>query len=190
MELLEKRISADGTVLPGNVLKVGKFMNQQIDVDFLMKIGAEVARLYKDSRVTKILTIESSGIAIAVAAAVYLHVPVVFAKKSPSSNQSAEVYHTPITSYTHGNTYEATVAKEYLTAKDSVLIVDDFLATGEALQGLIRITEEAGATLVGCAIAIEKGFQKGGDDLRAKGIRVESLALIDEMSDQGIVYRH
>lgn len=189
MDLLKKRISADGIVLDGNVLKVGNFLNQQLDVDFLMEMGAEIARLYADEKVTKILTIEASGIAVAMAAAAHMHVPVVFAKKSRSANQSGSVYSARITSFTHGNTYEATVAKEYLCADDKVLIVDDFLATGEALQGLIAIVKEAGAVLCGCAVAIEKGFQHGGDALREKGIRVESLAIIDAMSQDGITYR-
>lgn len=190
MELLEKRIAKDGIVLGGNVLKVGSFINQQLDVDFLMELGKEIARLYEGCGVNKILTIESSGIAIAMAAASHMHVPVVFAKKSKSSNQSALVYSTPITSFTHGNTYEATVAKEYLGKEDKLLIVDDFLATGEALNGLIRIVEQAGASLAGCAIAIEKGFQGGGDALREKGIRVESLAIVESMSPEGgVVFR-
>jgi xanthine phosphoribosyltransferase len=189
MELLEKRIASDGVVLGGDILKVGSFLNQQLDVDFLMELGAEVARLYAGCGVTKILTIEASGIAIAVAAAVHMHVPVVFAKKMKGANQSADVYSARITSFTHKNTYEATVAREYLSAADCVLIADDFLATGEALHGLISIVEEAGAALAGCAVAIEKGFQHGGDVLREKGIRVESLAIIDAMSADGIVYR-
>ena len=189
MELLEARIARDGVVLGGDILKVGSFLNQQIDVDFLMQLGEEMARLYAQDKVTKILTIEASGIAVAVAAAAYLHVPVVFDKKSRSANQSADVYRARITSFTHKNTYEAIVAKEYLCDKDRVLLVDDFLATGEALVGLLSLAEQAGATLVGCAVAVEKGFQHGGDALRKKGIRVESLAIIDAMSADGIVYR-
>lgn len=189
MELLEARIARDGIVLDGNILKVGSFLNQQLDVDFLMQLGGEIARLYAADHVTKILTIEASGIAIAVAAAAYLHVPVVFAKKNRSANQSADVYRAQITSFTHKNTYEATVAKEYLCAADRVLIVDDFLATGEAIEGLLSLVRQAGAVCMGCAVAIEKGFQHGGDALRQKGVRVESLALIDAMSADGIVYR-
>ena len=189
MELLEKRIERDGIVLGGNVIKVGSFLNQQMDTPFLVEIGQEIARLFKDSGVTKILTIEASGIAIAMVAAIPMNVPVVFAKKSKSSNQSADVYSAKITSFTHGNTYEATVAKEYLNADDTVLIVDDFLATGEAMYGLLSIVEQSGATLAGCSAAVEKGFQGGGDALRKKGIRVESLAIIDGMSENGIVFR-
>lgn len=189
MELLEKRIASDGVVLEGDVLKVGSFLNQQLDVGFLMELGAEVARLYAGCGVTKILTIEASGIAVAMAEAIPMRVPVVFAKKSRSANQSAGVYSARITSFTHKNTYEATVAREYLSTADCVLIADDFLATGEALHGLISIVEQSGASLAGCAVAIEKGFQHGGDALREKGIRVESLAIIDAMSENGIVYR-
>ncbi|MBQ0010518.1 MAG: xanthine phosphoribosyltransferase [Ruminococcus sp.] len=190
MKALEEKIVREGRILPGNILKVGSFLNQQLDVDFLMEMGAEVARLYQGEKITKILTIEASGIAIATAFAAHLHVPVVFAKKHHSANQSDDVYHATVTSFTHGNTYEAIVAKEYLHAGDRVLLVDDFLATGEALRGLIAITKAANADLVGCAIAIEKGFQRGGDSLRAQGIRVESLAIIDAMSvENGIAYR-
>ncbi len=189
MELLEARIARDGVVLDGDILKVGSFLNQQLDVDFLMRLGEEIAGLYHAEHVTKILTIEASGIAIAVAAASYLHVPVVFAKKSRSANQSAEVYSARVASFTHKNTYEATVAREYLCAADRILIIDDFLATGEAIEGLLSLVRQAGAVCVGCAVAIEKGFQHGGDALRRKGIRVESLALIDAMSADGIVYR-
>lgn len=190
MELLEKRISAEGVIIGDDILKVGSFLNQQLDVDFLYELGKEIARLYEADRVTKILTIEASGIALATAAGLCLHVPVVFAKKHHSANQSDDVYRATITSFTHGNTYEATVAKEYLHAEDRILLIDDFLATGEALRGLITITNAAHACLVGCAAAVEKGFQHGGDSLRAQGIRVESLAIIDAMSEEkGITYR-
>lgn len=191
MELLEKRILKDGKVAKGDVLKVGNFLNQQIDVTLNMQLGEEIARLYKDAGVTKVLTIEASGIALATAVAFYLGVPLVYAKKDRSINQNAEVYHATVFSYTHQYTYEATVATEYLRADDTVLVVDDFLATGGALHGLLNIVETAGARLAGCAIAIEKGFQGGGDQLRAKGIRVESMAIIDRMSEEeGIIFRH
>ena len=189
MELLEKRILTDGCVCAGDVLKVGNFLNQQIDVAFNMKLGEEIARLYRDAGVTKILTMEASGIALATAAAFYLGVPMVYAKKDRSINPSSEVYHATVFSYTHRYTSEATVAQEYLSADDVILVVDDFLATGGALHGLLDITKASGAKLAGCAIAIEKGFQGGGDELRAAGIRVESLAIIEEMSEKGIVYR-
>lgn len=190
MRALEEKIQKDGKVLPGNILKVGNFLNQQLDVDFLADIGKEIARLYEGTPVTKILTIEASGIAIAVMAAAAMHVPVVIAKKHPSANQSKDVYAAEIASFTHGNTYTATVAKEYLHENDKVLIVDDFLACGNAIKGLEKMINDAGASLAGCAIAIEKGFQHGGDVLRAEGYRIESLAIVESMdSEKGIVYR-
>ncbi len=175
--------------MPGEVLKVGSFLNQQIDTALLTDMGNEIARLFADSGVTKILTIESSGIAIAVAAGCTMHVPVVYAKKHASSNMSSDVYTSNVFSYTHQKTYKIAVAKDYITADDTVLIVDDFLAMGNAINGLIEIIGEAGAKLAGAAIEIEKGFQGGGDALRAKGIRVESLAIIDSMSDTSLTFR-
>ena len=186
---LEDKILKEGQVLPGNVLKVGSFLNQQIDIDILMKMGAEIARLYADSGVNKILTVEASGIAVAVAAANFLKTPIVFAKKSRSSNVTGEVYSAKVESFTHGTVNNIIVSKDFLKRDDRVLIVDDFLANGNALVGLSDIVRDAGATIVGAAVAIEKGFQKGGDDLRAKGMRIESLAIIDNMSDGEIVFR-
>ncbi len=189
MKALEEKILKEGEILPGHVLKVGGFLNQQMDSDFIMEIGEEVARLYKDCGVTKVLTIESSGIALAVAAGIALHVPSVFAKKHKSANMSKDVYTAEVYSYTHKETYEIAVAKEYIRKGEKVLLVDDFLANGNALRGLMKILDKAEATLVGCAVAIEKGFQGAGDELRASGIRVESLALIDSLTDEGIVFR-
>lgn len=190
MKALEDRIVAEGKVYAGGVLKVGSFLNQQIDIDFLMEMGKEISRLYEGSKITKVLTIESSGIAVATCVAAALHVPVIFAKKTVSSNIGNEVYTADIHSYTHGNDYTAVLSKEYLSADDFILIADDFLANGCAIEGLKDICDSAGATLVGAAIVIEKGFQKGGDELRKKGIRVESLAIVDEMTDDGkIVFR-
>ena len=186
---LEERILKEGRVLPGEVLKVGSFLNQQIDTALLMDMGNEIARLFADSGVTKILTIESSGIAIAVAAGCAIGVPVVFAKKHASSNMSSNVYTSSVFSYTHQKTYEIVVAADYICAADTILIVDDFLAKGNALNGLIDIVNKAGAKLAGAAIEIEKGFQGGGDALRAKGIRIESLAIIDSMSDTALTFR-
>ena len=154
-----------------------------------MDMGNEIARLFADSGVTKILTIESSGIAIAVAAGCAIGVPVVFAKKHASSNMSSNVYTSSVFSYTHQKTYEIVVAADYICAADTILIVDDFLAKGNALNGLIDIVNKAGAKLAGAAIEIEKGFQGGGDALRAKGIRIESLAIIDSMSDTALTFR-
>ena len=189
MKALEDKILKEGTVLPGNVLNVGSFLNQQMDSDFIMDIGREIARLYEGERVTRILTVESSGIAIAVAAGIALHVPSVFAKKHKSANMPKEVYTAPVYSYTHKETYEIAVAKEYIGKGDKVLIVDDFLANGNAVRGLIGIIEKAGADLAGCAIAIEKGFQGAGDELRAQGIRVDSLAIVDSMDESGVIFR-
>lgn len=189
MKALEEKIVTEGTVLPGNVLKVGSFLNQQMDSDFIMEIGNEIARLYAGERITRVLTVESSGIALAVAAGIALHVPSVFAKKHRSANMPKEVYTASVYSYTHKETYEIAVAKEYIRRDDRVLIVDDFLANGNAVHGLMRILEETGATLVGCAFAIEKGFQGAGDALRAQGIRVDSLAIVDAMTDESVVFR-
>lgn len=186
---LEQRILTEGRVLPGEVLKVGSFLNQQIDTKLLKEMGDEVARLFSQSNVTKVLTIESSGIALAYAAAVSLGVPMVFAKKHKSSNLAGSILTSKVFSYTHQQTYDIMVSADYINSGDNILIVDDFLAMGNALNGLIDIVGQAGASLAGCAIAIEKGFQGGGDALRAKGIRVESLAIIDKMTDDALEFR-
>lgn len=189
IKALEEKILREGKILPGNVLKVGSFLNQQIDTKMLEEIGREIARLYDGSDVTKILTIEASGIAIAVAAAFFIGVPVVFAKKNKTKNVSGDVLCAEVESFTHGVVNNIVVAKEYIKPDDTILIVDDFLAYGNALVGLMELVEKAGARLAGCAIAIEKGFQKGGDLLREKGVRIESLAIIDEMTDDSIKFR-
>lgn len=189
MKELEEKIRKEGKVFPGNILKVSSFLNHRIDVDFVMKMGEEISNLYKDSGINKILTIEASGIAIAVGAAASMHVPVVFAKKNNTSNLNADLYTTVIHSFTHGKDYHVVVSKEFLDQKDKILIIDDFLANGAALKGLIDIADQAGAKVIGAAIAIEKGFQHGGDELRKQGLRIESLALIDSMSDKEITFR-
>ncbi len=189
MKALEEKILKEGKVLPGNILKVGSFLNHQIDVDFTMEMGKEIAGLFANDGVNKILTIETSGIPIAVAAGAAMHVPVVFAKKHKSSNVSGEVLSTVVHSYTHGTDYTVVVEKDYLSKSDNVLIVDDFLANGKALKGLIDIIAQAGASVAGASCAIEKGFQKGGDELRADGIKVCSLAIIDSMDDCKISFR-
>ncbi|MBP3692422.1 MAG: xanthine phosphoribosyltransferase [Clostridia bacterium] len=189
MKLLEEKIVSDGTVLGGNILKVGSFLNQQLDTAFLAEMGKEIKRIYEADGVTKILTIEASGIAIATAAGIVMDVPVVFAKKNRTANVSGEVYTASVYSFTHKKENVITVPKEYLSADDKIVIIDDFLANGKALEGLIEIIEQAGATLVGCTCAIEKGFQGGGDGLRAKGVRVESLAIVDEMNEGTIKFR-
>lgn len=189
MVALEEKILKEGKVLPGNILKVGSFLNHQIDVDFIMEMGGEIARLFGGEKITKILTIETSGIPIAVAAGAAMHLPVVFAKKHKTSNVSGNVYKTVVHSYTHGTDYTVVVESDYLSREDKVLIIDDFLANGKALKGLLDIVAQAGASSAGAVCAIEKGFQHGGDELRADGIRVESLAIIDSMEDGKIVFR-
>ena len=189
MKALEEKILQEGTILPGNILKVGSFLNHQIDAGFMMEMGKEIAALYRNDGVTKVLTIETSGIPLAFAAAVELGVPMVFAKKNRTSNLSGGLYTAMVHSYTHDTDYNVVVEKHYLHADDKVLIVDDFLANGKALLGLKEIVEMAGGSVVGAAVAIEKGFQKGGDKLRAKGMRVESLANIDTMSDDSVTFR-
>lgn len=189
MKALKDKIIAEGEVLTGNVLKVGSFLNQQIDTEFMTLIGAEGARLYKDAGVTKVLTVEASGIAVAFAVAQKLGVPMVYAKKYGSSNISNDVYKASVYSYTHKATFDIVVSKKYLKPDDVILLVDDFLALGNALNGLIHIVEQSESKLAGAFIAIEKGFQSGGDLLREEGIRVESLAIIDSMEDGKIVFR-
>ena len=185
MQLLEERIRRDGTIRPGGILKVDNFLNHQIDPALLYEMARELQRLYADETVTKVLTIEASGIAIGIMTAWVLNVPLVFAKKSKSKNISDEVYAVEVPSFTHGNVNTVVVSKEYLRPGDRVLIVDDFLATGAALVGLSRLVELAGGTVVGAGIAIEKAFQGGGDKLRESGLRVESLAKIASMTDEG-----
>ena len=184
MKLLEEKILKDGVIKSGNVLKVDSFLNHQIDVPFIAKLGEEFKRLYADTPITKILTIEASGIGLASVAAMYFNVPVVFAKKSSGSNMDKDVYFTQIYSYTHNKVNEVVVSKRFINTEDHILIIDDFLANGCALEGLIDIVRQAGATLEGVGIAVEKGFQGGGDKLRASGIRVESLAIIEKMDAQ------
>lgn len=181
MELLKQRIQKDGKLYPGNVLKVDSFLNHQIDISLLREIGAEFKRLYNDCEINKILTIEASGIGIACVSAQFFSCPVVFAKKAKTSNISDDFYQSDVMSYTHNKMNHVIVSKEYLGKGDKVLIIDDFLANGCALRGLIEIVKKSGAELVGCGIVIEKGFQSGGKDLRAEGIRVESLAIVDSM---------
>ncbi|MFR3316687.1 MAG: xanthine phosphoribosyltransferase [Waltera sp.] len=184
MKLLEERIRKDGTVKAGNVLKVDSFLNHQMDIELFNEMGKEWARLFADRKITKILTVEASGIGIACVAAQHFHVPVVFAKKSQSVNIDGEVYSTKIESFTHKRVYDVIVSKKFLHPEDHILIIDDFLANGCALEGLIDIVNKAGASVEGVGIAVEKGFQKGGDLIRSKGIRVESLAIVESMDDK------
>ena len=184
MKLLEQKIMAEGKVYPGDVLKVGSFLNHKIDVDFLCKVGEEFYHLFKDCDVNKILTIEASGIGVACLTAQFFHCPVLFAKKAKTSNLSDKVYEAMAHSYTHNTDHVIRVSSEYLTKEDRVLIVDDFLANGSALSALIELCKKAGATVVGCGIVIEKAYQDGGNLIRGKGIRVESLARIASMSPE------
>ena len=186
MRLLEERIRKDGQLFPGDILKVDSFLNHQMDIDLLNEIGKEFYRLYQDCEVNKILTIEASGIGIACITAQYFHCPVLFAKKTKTKNIAAAVYKTEVKSYTHGTTYDVIVSKDFLKAGDRVLIIDDFLAEGNALAGLVDLCRQAGAEVAGCGIAIEKAFQPGGARLRDAGVRVESLAMIDSM-DSGVI---
>lgn len=181
MELLKERIRKDGIIKEGNVLKVDKFLNHQMDIELFQEMGKEFYRLFSDCNITKILTIEASGIGIACIAAQYFKVPVVFAKKNKTKNIAGEVYTCKVESFTHGKIYEVIVAKEFLSPEDRVLVIDDFLANGSALMGLISIVRSAGAELCGAGIAIEKGFQIGGDIIRDMGVRLESLAIVEEM---------
>ena len=183
MELLKERILKDGAVRPGNILKVDSFLNHQLDIGLLQEIGKEFKSRFSDVPVTKILTIESSGIAIACITAQYFHVPVVFAKKAKSINLEGEMLSTQIRSFTHQRVYDVIVSKKFLGPDDHVLIIDDFLANGCAADGLIDLIQNAGATVEGVGIVIEKGFQQGGELLRSRGIRVESLAIVEKMDD-------
>lgn len=181
MELLKQRILKDGNVKAGNVLKVDSFLNHQMDIALFGEIGKEFKRLFSDCGVTKILTIEASGIGIACVTAQFFDAPVVFAKKAKSKNIDGEVFTSRVESFTHGNVYDIIVSKKFLCPEDHVLIIDDFLAKGSALAGLCQLVVDSGATLVGAGIVIEKGFQEGGQLIRSRGIRVESLAIVDGM---------
>lgn len=189
MVAFEERIRKDGKILEGNILKVDSFLNHQMDVALFKEMGKEFARLYEGCGVNKILTIEASGIGIACVAALEFGCNAVFAKKYKTSNISDDVYTAKVFSYTHGTQYDIIVNKNYINENDRILIIDDFLANGEALAGLITLIRQAGATIVGAGIAIEKAFQPGGEKIRSMGIRVESLARIQSMStENGIIF--
>lgn len=189
MELLKERIRKDGVVKGTDVLKVDSFLNHQMDIPLFEEMGREFLRRYEGCGVNKILTIEASGIGIACITAQFFHCPVVFAKKSQTKNIAGDVYTTKVQSFTHGRLYDVIMAKQFLGPEDRVLVIDDFLANGAALDGLIDIVHQSGATLVGAGICIEKAFQPGGDRLRAQGIRVESLARVKSMSeDKGVEF--
>lgn len=191
MDLLKEKIVKEGQVYPGNILKVDCFLNHQIDCTFLREVGKEFHRLFKDEGVNKILTIEASGIAIGTVVAQEFGCPLVFAKKNKTKNIAGNVYSSSVESFTHSTTYNIIVSEKFLNPGDKVLIVDDFLAVGNALKGLIDLVKQSGAELVGCGTVIEKGYQHGGDALREAGIRVESLAIIESMNDETgeIVFR-
>lgn len=184
MKLLEERIQKDGIVKAGNVLKVDSFINHQMDIELISEMGKEWKRLFADKPINKILTIEASGIGIACIAAMHFNVPVVFAKKAKSINLEGEMYTAEVESFTHKNKNQVIVSKKFLDENDHVLIIDDFLANGCALQGLIQIVQSAGATVEGIGIAVEKGFQSGGRIIRNLGYQLESLAIVDDMNDE------
>lgn len=183
MQILTDRIRKDGVVKAGNVLKVDKFLNHQMDIGLFQEIGREFRRRFSDAGVNKILTIEASGIGIACVTAEFFHVPVVFAKKTKTKNIAGDVYTTKVESFTHGTVYDIIVSREFLGEGDRVLVIDDFLANGKALEGLADLIRDSGALLVGAGIVIEKGFQEGGRRIREMGIRLESLAIVDSMDE-------
>lgn len=184
MKLLEQRILQDGQIREGSILKVDRFLNHQLDITLLQEIGKEFARIYQDAGVNKILTIEASGIAIACMAAQYFgNIPVVFAKKAKSKNLDGDLYTSVVHSYTYGKDFQVTLSKKFLGRQDKVLIVDDFLASGKAMKGLLDICDQAKCQVAGIGICIEKGFQRGGDELRAQGYRVASLAIVDHFNE-------
>lgn len=184
MKLLEERIRKDGIIKEGNVLKVDRFLNHQMDIELFQEIGKEFKRRFEGKEINKILTIEASGIGIACIVAQSFHVPVVFAKKTRTKNIAGDVYTTQVESFTHGRIYDIIVAKEFLGKEDKVLLIDDFLANGKALEGLAALVKDSGAELVGAGIVIEKGFQRGGDAIREKGIKLESLAIVESMNEK------
>ena len=191
LKLLEEKILSCGKVLPGNVLKVDGFLNHRLDVELIDALGKEFYDLFSyDEKINKILTVESSGIALACAAARHFHVPVVFAKKGRHANVGDDVYSAEVFSFTKGTTCTVTISRKFLGPEDHILIIDDFLANGEACNGLISMIEEAGASVAGIGIAIEKGFQPGGKALRDRGIPVKSLAIVDSMTDDSISFRN
>lgn len=189
MELLKNKILAEGKVLSDTVLKVDSFLNHQIDPELMQEIGKELAERYRDANITKILSIESSGIAPAMMAGLYLGVPVIFARKKKSLTLTDHLYTSSVYSFTKKETNEISVSKDFLHEGDCVLLMDDFLANGQAVKGLTDIIEQAGATLVGIGIVIEKGFQEGGKEIREQGIRLDSLAIVDSLEDGQITFR-
>ena len=188
MELLEERIRRDGKIRGGDVLKVDSFLNHQMDVSLFAEIGKEFRRLFGDCGVTKILTIEASGIGIACVTAQFFGCPVIFAKKNKTKNIAGDVYTSKVESFTHGKVYDIIVAREFLRPEDRVLLIDDFLATGNTVGAMMEIFKTAGAELVGVGIVVEKGFQHGGDELRSKDVNLQSLCIVESM-ENGITFR-
>lgn len=189
MKFMEDRILKDGQVRPGEILKVDSFLNHQLDVAFLQEIGKAFYERYKDAGITKIITVEASGIAIACITAQYFGVPVVFAKKAKSKNLDGDLFVSTAHSYTYARNFNITLSRKFLTSKDRVLLIDDFMARGEAMKALISICHTAGASIAGIGIAIEKGFQGGGDALRDQGYDLTSCAVIDRMDEKTLVFR-
>ena len=187
MQLMEERIRKDGIVREGNILKVDAFLNHQMDIGLFNEMGKEFFRLFRGEDVTKIVTIEASGIGIACVTAQYFGVPVVFAKKSESKNLDGDIYTSSVASFTHNKVYDIRISKKYLDEHDRILLIDDFLAKGNALLGLLDVCQQSGAVVVGAGIAIEKGFQEGGQLLRKRGLRVESLAIVEAMDGDGTI---
>ena len=192
MQLLKDRIRKDGKIKEGNVLKVDSFLNHQMDVKLFQEIGKEFKRRFEGEEITKILTIEASGIGIACVAAEVFDVPVVFAKKTQTKNIAGDVYTTKVESFTPGRVYDIIVSREFLGKGDKVVLIDDFLANGKALEGLAELVKKSGAELVGAGVVIEKGFQVGGDIIRSKGIHLESLAIVESMDEKTgeVVFRN
>lgn len=188
MKELEARILTDGRVLPGGILKVDSFLNHQLDPQLYYDMACEIKRLFEGEQVDKVLTVEASGIAFAIFVGYVMHCPVVFAKKSKTSNISDQLYSSQVHSFTHGNTNTVVVSREYLHEGERVLLIDDFLATGAALIGLCDLVHQAGGTVVGAGIAVEKAFQGGSDEMKKLGVRVESLAKIASMDDDGLTF--
>lgn len=189
MDKLKEMINERGEVRDGNILKVDSFLNHQLDAEFLYEMGNEFYRLFKDEGITKIVTIEVSGIAIASMAALFFKVPVVFAKKTESVNLDKDVYSSKVYSYTKKKEYNIMVSKRYLNENDKLLIIDDFLAVGNAMKGLIDLANQSGAKVKGIGIVIEKGFQQGGEFLRSEGFNLKSLAIVDEMKNGNVIFR-
>ena len=190
MKRLKQRILDEATVIGTEILKVDNFLNHQVDVEFLTEIGAEFYKRFRQEQVTKILTIESSGIAVACMTAPFFKTPVIFAKKIESRNRLDDTYSSEVYSYTKDKSYRVHVSRNYLSSQDRVLIIDDFLANGKAVQGLIDIVNQAGARLIGVGIVIEKGFQDGGNQLRKSGVKLESLAIITVMNEKEIIFKN